>query len=177
MRAKWYDIGLALKVSVGTLDSINLEAQSRSDKLRETLKVWLKTAKQPSWQDVVAVLESCVVGEPKLASDIKAKQPTTAQLYSLVEQESQELRTRDQESHRRMDTLQQELRESQREIKELTQKVEENQQQLPPLTIQVVSSNQPNQTHRQQIHVGLSQPVLGSTPLGLTRIASHPYSN
>ena len=142
VRTKWYDIGLALKVSVTTLDSIEGQFDNHSDKLREILKVWLKTATQPTWQDVVGVLKSPVVGEAKLASDIEAKHCTTAEtgqasgqaipevqqpqlttrateLHTLQQalQDSRELRIKDQQdSRRRILTLQQELQDSQRQF-------------------------------------------------------------
>ena len=64
---------------VGTLDSIKSDGQFHNpgDKLLETLKVWLKTDTEHSWQDIVDVLKSLVVGESKLASDIKAEYCTT----------------------------------------------------------------------------------------------------
>ena len=73
-RTKWYDIGLKLNVPVDTLDSISTDGQfhNHGEKLRETLKLWLKTAK-PTWQDIVDALKSRVVGEPRLASDIEAE--------------------------------------------------------------------------------------------------------
>ena len=73
-RTKWYDIGLGLNVAPDTLDSIKSDAQFHNpgEKLRETLKVWLKTDTEPTWQDIVGVLKSRVVGESKLASDIEA---------------------------------------------------------------------------------------------------------
>ena len=154
-RTKWYDIGLALKVPVTTLDSIKLDSQfgSHSDKLRETLKVWLNTAKEPLWQDVVGVLKRPVIGEPKLASDIEAKycttaetgqasgptmpevqqpQPTTrgTELHTLQQalQDSRELRDKDkQDSQGRTHTLQEEL---QKQIDELTHQVEKKNQRL-----------------------------------------------
>ena len=152
-RTKWYDIGLALKVPVTTLDSIEGQFGNHSDKLRETLKIWLKTATEPSWQDVVGVLKSPVVSEPKLASDIEAKycttaetgqasgptmpevqqlQPTTrgTELHTLEQalQDSRELRDKDkQDSQGRTHTLQQEL---QKQIDELTQQVEKKNQRL-----------------------------------------------
>ena len=114
-RTKWYDIGLALKVPVNTLDSIKLDVQfgDHSDKLRETLKVWLKTAAEPSWQDVVGILKRPVVGEPKLASDIEAKYCTTAETG--------------RDSRRRTHTLEQELL---KQNKELTHQVEKKSQQM-----------------------------------------------
>ena len=117
--AKWYDIGLALKVPVATLDSIRRDDQfgNHSDKLREALKVWLQTAVEPSWRDVVGALKSRAVGERKLARDIESKHCTAAesgqasgssippmkrrklrgaQLQTL-QQESPELRTEDEQ--------------------------------------------------------------------------------
>ena len=78
-RTKWYDIGLALKIPVTTLDSIECQCGSDSKKLLEALKIWLKTATEPTWQDIVGVLKRPVVGEPKLASDIEAEHCTTAE--------------------------------------------------------------------------------------------------
>ena len=112
---KWYDIGLALKVPVNTLDSIKLDVQlgNHSDKLRETLKIWLKRATEPSWQDIVGVLKSPVVGEPKLASDIEVKHCTTAETaqasgLTMPEVQQPQLTTRGTELH----TLQQALQDS-----------------------------------------------------------------
>ena len=155
-RTKWYDIGLALKVSVTTLDSIGGQFDNHSDKLREALKDWLKTATEPTWQDVVDVLKRRVVGEPKLASNIEAKHCTTAEagqasgqtipevqqpqlttrateLHTLQQalQDSRELRIKDQQdSQRRIDTLQQELQDSQRRTHTLQQELQTKDQQL-----------------------------------------------
>ena len=162
---KWYDIGLELRVPVNTLDGIKLDGQfgNHSDKLRETLKVWLKTATEPSWQDVVGVLKSPVVGEPKLASDIGAKYCTTAEtgqasgltmpemqpqrkryratdpIQQALENSQELLQFKDQQlrdSQRHMHTLQQELQESQRQIKELTHLMERKNEQLQTTEIQ-----------------------------------------
>ena len=157
-RTKWYDIGLALNVPVTTLDSIEGQFGNHSDKLREALKVWLKTAREPTWQDVVGVLKSPVVGEPKLASDIETKHCTTAEtgqasgqtipevqqpqlttrateLHTLQQalQDSRELRTKDQQlqdSQRCILTLQQELQDSQRLTHTLQQELQTKDQQL-----------------------------------------------
>ena len=55
------------------------EYDRSSDKLRDTMKFWLKTTKRPTWQSIVGALGSRVVGEPKLASDIEAKYCHTAE--------------------------------------------------------------------------------------------------
>ena len=103
-RSKWYTIGLMLKVPVGTLDSIKSEYSDPLDQLRETLKAWLKTTRQPAWQAVADTLRSCAVGEPKLSSDIQTKYCQSTQtevqilqqkLY-LQEQQHQEATEADQ---------------------------------------------------------------------------------
>ena len=157
-RTKWYDISLALKVPVTTLDSIGGQFDNHSDKLRETLKVWLKTATEPTWQNVVDVLKRRVVGEPKLASDIEAKHCTTAEtgqasgqtipevqqpqlttrateLHTLQQalQDSRELRIKDQQlqdSQRRIDTLQQELKTKDKQLQDSQRRILTLQQEL-----------------------------------------------
>ena len=78
IRAKWYDVGMQLRVSVDTLDAIKRENQNySSDCLRETLKTWLKTCpKSPTWKNIIDVLRSSVVGEVTLALDLEHKHCT-----------------------------------------------------------------------------------------------------
>ena len=73
IRAKAYNIGLMLKVPVDILDSISSQFTDPSDKLRETLKAWLRVDTQQKWQTIVEMLRTNTVGEPKLASDIETK--------------------------------------------------------------------------------------------------------
>ena len=49
VRAKWYDVGLKLRVPDGTLKSIKGEYSNPKDQLRETLADWLQTATEPTW--------------------------------------------------------------------------------------------------------------------------------
>ena len=159
-RTKAYEIGLILKVAVDTLDSIDKRYDDPSDKLREVLKTWLRTASKPTWQDILDALKSRVVGQPRLASDIEAKycttveaahvsretipevlpqQPTTAdtQVHTLQQalQDSRELRIKDQQDSC-MHTLQQELR-----IKD--QRLQDSQRQVQELTEQLLAMKQP----------------------------------
>ena len=162
---KWYDIGLALKVPVTKLDSVRANSQfdNHSDKLREMLNVWLKTATKPAWKDILDALKSPVVGEPTLASEIEAKHCTTTetgqaseqrmpkvqlpqqpavdeqlQILQQALQDSRELRIKDQQdSQRRIDTLQQELQESQRRMDTLQQELQDRQRQIQQLTHQL----------------------------------------
>ena len=155
-RTKWYDIGLALNVPVTTLDSTEGQFGNHSDKLRETLKIWLKTAIEPSWQDIVGVLKSPVVGEPTVASDIEAKYCTTAEigqasgstmpevqqpqlttkgpeLYTLQQalQDSRELRIKDQQdSQKHIHTLQQELQARNQQLQDCQRHIHTLQQEL-----------------------------------------------
>ena len=73
VRAKCYDIGIVLKLSMGTLDSIMKQYSNPSDQLREVVKAWLRTATQRTWQTLAEALKSRMVGEQRLASDIETK--------------------------------------------------------------------------------------------------------
>jgi len=73
-RTKWYDIGLELKVPVGTLDSIEAQSDDTKKCLLEALKHWLKTVDpKPTWQALVDALRSCVVEENQLANSLEEK--------------------------------------------------------------------------------------------------------
>ena len=73
--AKWYNIGMQLRVNVDTLDAIKHDNQNNSSVcLRETLKTWLKTCPQnPTWNNIIDVLGSSVVGEGRLALYLEGK--------------------------------------------------------------------------------------------------------
>ena len=73
VRAKWYNIGVQLGVSVGTLDAIKNQCLNEPfDCLRETLTKWLKTClSPPTWPNVVDALS--VVGEARLAAELEHK--------------------------------------------------------------------------------------------------------
>ena len=74
VRAKWYNIGLQLHVSVGTLDAIKEQYDDLSHCLREALKTWLKTSPSaPTWSNIVDALRSSTVGEVRLAADLEHK--------------------------------------------------------------------------------------------------------
>ena len=73
-RAKWYDIGLQLHLSAGTLDAIKKDCNSTSDCLRETLTTWLKTCPSLStWKNILDALRCSTVGEVRLAADLEQK--------------------------------------------------------------------------------------------------------
>ena len=77
-RVKWYEIGLQLGVSVGTLNAIKKDYNSTSDCLRETLTTWLKTSPSPpTWNNIVNVLRRSTVGELRLAEDLEQKYCST----------------------------------------------------------------------------------------------------
>ena len=74
IRAKWDDIGLQLRMSVGTLDAIKEQYDDPSHNLKETLKTWLKTSPSlPTWKNIVYALRSSTVGEIRLAADLEQK--------------------------------------------------------------------------------------------------------
>ena len=78
IRAKWYDIGLQLRMSVGTLDAIKEQYDDPSHNLKETLKTWLKTSPSlPTWKNIVYALRSSTVSEVRLAADLEQKYCST----------------------------------------------------------------------------------------------------
>ena len=74
---KWYNIGMQLGVEIYRLDAIKEQYSDPSDCLRETLKTWLKTYSSPTWSNIVDSLRSSVVGEVRLADDMKHKHCST----------------------------------------------------------------------------------------------------
>jgi len=71
VRAKWYNIGLQLGVSVGTLKAIEKQyLNDPSDCLRETLTTWLIST-APTWTTIFDALN--VVGEVRLVADLQHK--------------------------------------------------------------------------------------------------------
>ena len=71
--ADWYDLGLQLKVSIGTLKSIRAEFCSPKHQLRETLNAWLTTGDNPSWKTLIDALRSRMVGASQLAATLETK--------------------------------------------------------------------------------------------------------
>ena len=77
------------------LDGIHNKVQFSNvgDKLRETLKAWLRRDSKPTWQAIVDALNKNTVGQRQLASVIKAKYCTTpeasGQIVPTVQQPQQ----------------------------------------------------------------------------------------
>ena len=75
VRAKWYNIGVQLGVSVGTLKAIKEQyLNDPTDCLRETLTSLLISS-IPTWTNIVDALS--VVGEVRLAADLQYKYCST----------------------------------------------------------------------------------------------------
>ena len=73
MSADWYDLGLQLKLSIGTLKSIRAEFSAPKHQLRETLNAWLTTGDNPSWKTLTDALRSRMVGASQLAAALEIK--------------------------------------------------------------------------------------------------------
>ena len=71
--ADWYDLGLELKVRVGTLDNIRTDFTAAKHQLREMLKAWLTTGDYPSWKTLIDALRSPVVGASQMAAALEMK--------------------------------------------------------------------------------------------------------
>ena len=71
--ADWYDLGLQLKVGIGTLKSIRTEFSAPKHQLREMLNAWLATGDNPCWKTLIDALRSKMVGENQLAATLETK--------------------------------------------------------------------------------------------------------
>ena len=77
--AKWYQLGLQLKVKIGRLESIQVQSSDPEYQLLEMLKTWLTTSENASWKILTDALRSQSVGASQLAGVLQAK-------YCLVEE-------------------------------------------------------------------------------------------
>ena len=58
-RSQWYNIGLGLGLSVGTLETIQCNNRKYEDCFRDMLSKWLKKANpRPTWSALAEALES-----------------------------------------------------------------------------------------------------------------------
>lgn len=55
-RANWYDLGLRLDISDGTLDAIKANHDKVEDCLRKMLQQWLQTYPEREWSAIVTAL-------------------------------------------------------------------------------------------------------------------------
>ena len=80
-RAKWYDIGLQLRVDVGTLESFKVDHQGSGNQLREVINAWLTstTSKNPTWRVLAETLSKAAIGEAKLAKELQQKYCSSGQ--------------------------------------------------------------------------------------------------
>ena len=76
-RAKWYNIGLELGLTAGTLDAIRETYRYNVDQcFTETLKEWLNQSDHPSWSDLARALRAPPVGHGQLAEKLLNFEPT-----------------------------------------------------------------------------------------------------
>ena len=71
--ADWYDLGLQLKVGIGTLKSIQVEFSAPKHQLREMVNAWLTTGNNPNWKTLIDALRSRMVGASQLAATLEKK--------------------------------------------------------------------------------------------------------
>ena len=71
-RSKWYNIGLKLGISAGTLNAIKKNNnQDPDDCLTAMLEYWLNNGKpKPSWTELAKALKSPMVGYGHLAEQL-----------------------------------------------------------------------------------------------------------
>ena len=71
-RVKWYNVGLALGVPVGTLEAIEAEP-SVDIRLRKMLQTWLRQGQNQTWIVLAEVLGKATVGHTDLMHTLKNK--------------------------------------------------------------------------------------------------------
>ena len=74
VRAKWYDLGVQLRMTIHDIDAIEIEYSKHSDTcLRKMLSVWLtrEVPSPPTWQRVVDALSSPTVDRLDVAKKIR----------------------------------------------------------------------------------------------------------
>ena len=72
-RAKWYNLGLQLRVDVGTLDCFKIQYSDPGNQLREVLRTWLTSSGNPTWGSMVEALKNPVIDEAQLAKELQQK--------------------------------------------------------------------------------------------------------
>ncbi len=68
----WYNIGLVLKLTSGTLDAMKGDYKHPKDCLRDMLKEWLCHSAHPSWKNLIDALSHPLIGKMMLAKQLKA---------------------------------------------------------------------------------------------------------
>ena len=71
--AKWYLLGLRLKLKFGKLDSIQAQFPDPKRQLLEMLKTWLTSSDVASWKILTDALRSESVGATQLAGQLEKK--------------------------------------------------------------------------------------------------------
>ena len=75
---KWYNIGIKLRVPLGTLDNIEYQYSDVLTCLRKMLTEWIKRADPlPTWEELADALESRTVGETTHAQQLRSKYCTS----------------------------------------------------------------------------------------------------
>ena len=72
-RAKWYNLGIQLRVDVGTLDCFQVKYGDPGDQLREVLRTWLTSSGKSTWEGMAEALNSPVIEEALLAEELQQK--------------------------------------------------------------------------------------------------------
>ena len=72
-RAKWSNLGIQLRVDMGTLDCLRVQFSDPGDQLREVLRAWVTTSDSHTSETLAEALRSPVIGENQLAREVQQK--------------------------------------------------------------------------------------------------------
>lgn len=74
VRAKWRDLGIALKMKQADLDAIEKDTTGAVDRaLQNMLTQWLRSDEECTWSQIAEALDSAVVSEKKMAKSLRGK--------------------------------------------------------------------------------------------------------
>ena len=69
---KWYEVGLAFRISDDVLEGLHLERDNNMTKLSKVIKKWIDTKSSPvTWETVISAIEGPIVNNKNKADEIR----------------------------------------------------------------------------------------------------------
>ena len=71
--AKWYELGITLEIRISLLNTIQKQFSDPQSCLLEVITMWLKSSNSSTWGTLIDALKTSVVGEHRLAEELRMK--------------------------------------------------------------------------------------------------------
>ncbi len=72
LRARWWQIGVHLRLHVDDLENIEKDCRNNEQRLQKMLLLWLRRrSRSPTWQKLISALRHETVGDEGAAEDLK----------------------------------------------------------------------------------------------------------